>query len=264
MTKQVRIRRGTTAQVDAFTGVVGEIVIDTDRLELRVQNGVAAGLRVPRFGGSFGAAAGSAALPSLFANGDVDTGMLFPAADTVAISTAGVNRFEVGPAGNAGLGVPPSAWQATYKAVDVGVSGSFFGRTSGTLNNTGIYANAFVDSNGVSLYKNTDEAGLFQYADGNFSWLTAPSGTAGATITFTQAMTLFQAGQLILGGTTLSTGAFAEFTSTTGAVIVPRMTTTQRDALGAAANGAVIYNTTTNKMNFRENGAWVQPTVTAA
>lgn len=207
---------------------------------------------------------GTAALPSITNTGNTNTGMLFPAADTWAVATAGSERFRIDPAGNAGLGVPPSAWQVTYRAFDVGVSGSFFGRTSGTLNNTGIYANAFVDSNGVSLYKNTDEAGLFQYADGNFSWSTAPSGTAGNPITFTQVMTLTNGGNLLVGTTTASTGAFAEFTSTTGALIVPRMTTAQRDAMGAVANGAVIYNTTTNKMNFRENGAWVQPTVTAA
>lgn len=44
--------------------------------------------------------------------------------------------------------------------------------------------------------------------------------------------------------------------TTTGAFIVPRMTTTQRDAL-TAVNGMIIYNTTTNQFNFRENGAWV-------
>jgi hypothetical protein len=44
--------------------------------------------------------------------------------------------------------------------------------------------------------------------------------------------------------------------STTGAFIVPRMTTAQRDAL-TAVNGMIIYNTSTNQFNFYENGAWV-------
>jgi hypothetical protein len=44
--------------------------------------------------------------------------------------------------------------------------------------------------------------------------------------------------------------------STTGALIVPRMTTVQRDAL-TALNGMIIYNTTSNQFNFYENGAWV-------
>jgi len=56
-------------------------------------------------------------------------------------------------------------------------------------------------------------------------------------------------------GTTDPQGAL-DVSSTTGAFIVPRMTTTQRDAL-TAVNGMIIYNATTNTFNFRENGAWV-------
>jgi hypothetical protein len=56
-------------------------------------------------------------------------------------------------------------------------------------------------------------------------------------------------------GTTAPQGAL-DVVSTTGAFIVPRMTTAQRDAL-TAMNGMIIYNTTTNQFNFRENGAWV-------
>jgi len=56
-------------------------------------------------------------------------------------------------------------------------------------------------------------------------------------------------------GTTIPQGAL-DVTSTTGALIVPRMTSAQRDAL-TAVNGMIIYNTSTNQFNFYENGAWV-------
>ncbi|MFA5927956.1 MAG: hypothetical protein WC838_01465 [Candidatus Margulisiibacteriota bacterium] len=56
-------------------------------------------------------------------------------------------------------------------------------------------------------------------------------------------------------GTQTPQGAL-DVVSTTGALIVPRMTTAQRDAL-TAVNGMIIYNTTTNAFNFRENGTWV-------
>lgn len=55
---------------------------------------------------------------------------------------------------------------------------------------------------------------------------------------------------------TLTTSAALEVDSTTGAVLLPRMTSTQRDAL-TAANGMIIYNTTTGKIEGREGGAWV-------
>lgn len=41
-----------------------------------------------------------------------------------------------------------------------------------------------------------------------------------------------------------------------GSVQVGSMTTTERDAL-TPANGMIVYNTTTNAFNFRENGTWV-------
>ena len=56
-------------------------------------------------------------------------------------------------------------------------------------------------------------------------------------------------------GTVSPQGAL-DVNSTTGAFIVPRMTTAQRDAL-TAVNGMIIYNTATNQFNFYENGAWV-------
>ena len=56
-------------------------------------------------------------------------------------------------------------------------------------------------------------------------------------------------------GTNSPQGAL-DVSSTTGAFIVPRMTTTQRNAL-TAVNGMIIYNTSTNQFNFYENGAWV-------
>ena len=43
MVTQVQFRRGNTAQVQAFTGAVGEIVVDTQRQILVVQDGVTPG-----------------------------------------------------------------------------------------------------------------------------------------------------------------------------------------------------------------------------
>lgn len=56
-------------------------------------------------------------------------------------------------------------------------------------------------------------------------------------------------------GTSPATSAKLDVSSTTGAVLLPRMTTAQRDAL-TAANGMVIYNTTTSTIQGRQGGAW--------
>ena len=39
--------------------------------------------------------------------------------------------------------------------------------------------------------------------------------------------------------------------------VAPRFTESERDRLENAWDGMVIYNTDTNKINFRENGIWV-------
>lgn len=56
-------------------------------------------------------------------------------------------------------------------------------------------------------------------------------------------------------GTTNPKGAL-EITSTTGGLIVPRMTTGQRTSL-PNVSGTIIYNTTTGVFNFNESGSWV-------
>jgi hypothetical protein len=45
--------------------------------------------------------------------------------------------------------------------------------------------------------------------------------------------------------------------STTGGILFPRMTGTQRDAIGAPTDGLVIYNSTTSKLQVRAGAAWV-------
>ena len=57
-------------------------------------------------------------------------------------------------------------------------------------------------------------------------------------------------------GTTPAASAKLDISSTTGALLIPRMTTTQRDAL-TAVDGMLIYNTTNLVIEGRENGVWV-------
>jgi hypothetical protein len=58
-----------------------------------------------------------------------------------------------------------------------------------------------------------------------------------------------------IGTSTPNTSSILELASTTGALLIPRMTTTQQNALTAAA-GMILYDTTSSTLNFY-NGAWV-------
>ena len=112
------------------------------------------------------------------------------------------------PTGNLGLGVTPSAWQNTRRALQVGTNVALWGSSIGA--GSAFFSNNTYLDQTTFRYLNTAGASfLAQQTDGSFVWNTAPSGTAGAPITFTQAMTLTQAGNLLVG-TTASKGSRLE------------------------------------------------------
>jgi hypothetical protein len=115
---------------------------------------------------------------------------------------SGFGNMLLDSSGNLGLGVTPSAWGSIFKAIDVGATASFAGSTGGA----NVFNNAWW--NGTSyVYKTTAPAARYLQADNEHYWFTAPSGTAGNAISFTQALTLSAVGNLLLGGTSDPTSA---------------------------------------------------------
>jgi hypothetical protein len=106
-------------------------------------------------------------------------------------------RARIDSSGNLGLGVVPSAWGSyTGLQVKATVIGGI-----GTSDNALFGSNVFFDGSNFK-YINTTTATLYRQLAASHSWYTAPSGTAGNAISFTQAMTLTAAGNFLVGTTT--------------------------------------------------------------
>jgi hypothetical protein len=110
------------------------------------------------------------------------------------------NRLRLNKEGNLGLGVTPSAWDSTFKNLEIGgsgYSGSFYSQSNGDSSN-GIVLNAYFNS-GWKYTASSKAATQYEQNNGLHKWSVAPSGTAGNAISFTQAMTLGSNSGLSIG-----------------------------------------------------------------
>jgi hypothetical protein len=108
---------------------------------------------------------------------------------------------------NLGLGVTPSAWSASYKALQMSGGGMALMSASGSGFQ---FSNAYFD--GSFKYYANGAASMYANGGGAHAWYIAASGTAGNAISFTQAMTLDASGNLGIGNT--SPGSFGKLAVT--------------------------------------------------
>jgi hypothetical protein len=130
------------------------------------------------------------------------------AAGTGPATATMVQAMTLDTSGNLGLGNTPSASIAgTTIEVGVNKSGAFGALGNGPVDNAYVSANAYPTGSAdpaFTSWKYTRTGFAAKYESGNggaHRWYTAPSGTAGNAISFTQAMTLDASGNLGIGGT---------------------------------------------------------------
>ena len=116
--------------------------------------------------------------------------------DTYEIAGASGPLTTLTTSGNLGLGVTPSTWNAIIP-LEIGFAGNAFGGFGG---DAGVYITTAARYETNWKYAVSGKAATLYSAEaGAHKWSTAPSGTAGNTISFGTAMTLDASGNLGVG-----------------------------------------------------------------
>jgi hypothetical protein len=153
---------------------------------------------------------------------------------------------------NLGLGVTPSAWFSTRKVVQIGNAS-----VAGIVGSGGyeVRSNAYLNTSGTEVYLNNDNATLYSSFSGQHRWYTAPSGTAGNPVSFTQAMTLDASGNLGIGTASPSARLSLSGTADTGIRIkAPSLSYIDfDDADSGTPNGSIAYEHSSNVLRLSTN-----------
>jgi len=117
--------------------------------------------------------------------------------------TGASTRATLDSSGNLGLGVTPSAWNTVTPVFQIGGGASLYGYGSEVRLNTNYYFNS------GDKYIANGYAASYNQASGVHKWFTASNNSsgAGATLSFTQALTLDNNGNLLLGVTLAASSA---------------------------------------------------------
>ena len=165
--------------------------------------------------------------------------------------TNGTEKLRLDASGNLGLGVTPSAGNAGIKAFQIGaLNGLYMMGGSGVAQ---IGSNYYFSSG--YKYGTTGAATNYETEAGAHKWYTAPSGTAGNAITFTQAMTLDASGNLLVGTTTTSSLAGAgrgliEVNGSSDSAFAMKANNTLYGYLYNSASEFRVANVTSNPVTF--------------
>jgi hypothetical protein len=163
-------------------------------------------------------------------------------------STGSAERLVVDSSGNLGLGVTPSAWGLGH-AFQISGSTGFLG-FSGVNGNT--VTNAYYDGSNYKYLAN-GYSELYAQSSGQHQWSVAPSGTTGNSVSFTQAMTLDNSGNLGIGTTSpRSVGGYTSLglNNTTGVIVDAFVGGTRSSTIATTATDMTLGSITSIPLRF--------------
>ena len=169
--------------------------------------------------------------------------------DPMRFATNNSEKMRIDSSGNIMVNTTTASGKLTVNQVHDGGSPSLYlNQVNATWGTTTLFANyRYIQTNSGAT-------------DGNFRAFHVGAGGVAigysTTPIYNSSDALYVNGNVGIGTSSPATSAKLEIAGTTGALLVPRLTTTERNAL-TAVNGMIIYNTTDNQMQGRINGAWV-------
>lgn len=201
---------GTTGEVQNS----GVIIDDTNNVGVGIVNPIDGNIHIHTGANSnikfTNSTTGTTASDGLFVGIDSagDAYVFNKEAKTLSLGTNNLHRMIIDSTGNVGIGGTPSAWSG-FKALQQQNTS-----ISSNLNEQYITSNGYYNGSNWIYNSNT---GASQYLNnqGGHTWKTAPSGTAGNPITWTNAMSLDAGGNLLLQS---GTGALGYGTGAGGVV----------------------------------------------
>jgi hypothetical protein len=138
---------------------------------------------------------GSASTPAIRGT-DANTGIFFPAADTIAFAEGGAESMRIDSRGNVGIAVVPEAW-TLFKVIQFNEQGA----VGGTSASSQLFLNTYYD--GAYKFIGTGYAQRYYQATGAHVWETSnASGSADGAITFVERARIDSSGNLLIGTTT--------------------------------------------------------------
>jgi hypothetical protein len=140
-------------------------------------------------------------------------------------------------AGNVGVGVTPSTWDATFKNIQIGgngYSGSLYSQANGDIS-TGIALNGYFNS-GWKYTASGKAVTQYEQNNGVHTWSSAASGTAGNAITFAERMRIDASGKVGIG----VAGTIPQQLSITGGIGFANMNATDKK-LYSPADGCLEW-----------------------
>jgi hypothetical protein len=112
---------------------------------------------------------------------------------------------------NVGIGISTSSWFTLRNVLQIGQAASISASANSIV--TEYSSNAYINTSGNDIYFVNGFASRYRQNSGEHQWFSAPSGTGGNALTFTQTMGLTAAGNLGLGtGIPDVIGGFQSFT----------------------------------------------------